>query len=275
MLTDNDVIFERIDEIVELAYVDFTFDLIGADFFTAEQRTQVESLGLIIGRRPLVELLYMLVRMRSTPGYRTDRTLNQLLAEIQETGVLPVINDAHQYSINHAKAQMNEAIETTKTEVKKKVKQEILKVNNDFKNDVAVSRITTLPDLQKRRDDYTNLMLIGIGALSIGLHKNFVKGFTTALTDMVNNSVVDEATTQVAMDELPAKVEVYKRVINDASLCPWCSSFYTEADGQPKIYELSELQANGTNEGKPKSAWLPVVGATHPRCRCQLQYVKS
>ena len=53
--------------------------------------------------------------------------------------------------------------------------------------------------------------------------------------------------------------------------CQWCDKFYTEG-GKPKEYRLSELVANGSNYGKPKSAWLPTISVTHPRCRCQLHY---
>ena len=52
--------------------------------------------------------------------------------------------------------------------------------------------------------------------------------------------------------------------------CHWCNKAYNNDDGTPKIYKLSELQANGSNLGLPKGAWKPVIGAHHFRCRCQL-----
>lgn len=53
--------------------------------------------------------------------------------------------------------------------------------------------------------------------------------------------------------------------------CEWCHHFYLNNDGTPKVYKLAELQNNGTNIGKPKQAWKPVLGPTHIRCRCQLE----
>jgi len=58
--------------------------------------------------------------------------------------------------------------------------------------------------------------------------------------------------------------------VNDGHLCIYCDHFYTAADGSPRVFTLSELQKNGSNEGKKKSQWKPTLDSTHPRCRCQL-----
>ena len=36
---------------------------------------------------------------------------------------------------------------------------------------------------------------------------------------------------------------------------------------KPRIFLLSELEANGTNVGRKRRDWLPTVGAVHPWCR--------
>ncbi len=52
--------------------------------------------------------------------------------------------------------------------------------------------------------------------------------------------------------------------------CPHCKRLYLGADGQPKIFKLSNLQANGTNVGKKVAEWDAVVGTLHPHCQCVL-----
>jgi hypothetical protein len=47
--------------------------------------------------------------------------------------------------------------------------------------------------------------------------------------------------------------------------CPDCEEHYTEG-GMPKIFKLSELEGNGTNVGKKRAAWLPVIPPMHPHC---------
>lgn len=64
--------------------------------------------------------------------------------------------------------------------------------------------------------------------------------------------------------------EVYKRVFKEA--CKYCIKAYlTNGIGsEPKIFKLSELRANGTNEGRKVADWLPVLGVMHPYCRCSI-----
>lgn len=269
-------LIDRIDEIVERSYIGFTHDLIGDDFFSEEQKRTLEGLGLIVGRKPLIELLYVLVRQRSTPGYKKDASLQMLLDDVTRSGILPAVRDTEAYTIEHAKHEVKEAVETSKSDLKKKVKQEITQVNNEYKNEIATERIDTIPNLAEKNTKFSNLLLAGVAGLLVATQTNFVRSFTTSITNLANHAAVDELVGQVTIDGgSPADVRVYKEVINDSSLCQWCQDFYMSADGSPIVYKLSELQRNGSNFGKPKSAWLPTVDAVHPRCRCQLHYISD
>lgn len=63
---------------------------------------------------------------------------------------------------------------------------------------------------------------------------------------------------------------VYKDVYPGA--CRHCIRLYlTNGIGsQPKIFKLSILRANGDNYGLKPPDWKPIVGSTHPFCRCTL-----
>lgn len=61
---------------------------------------------------------------------------------------------------------------------------------------------------------------------------------------------------------------VFKRPMPDA--CEACQRLHLGEDGQPMLWRLSALVANGTNVGKKRVDWLPVVGSVHPHCQCQL-----
>lgn len=69
--------------------------------------------------------------------------------------------------------------------------------------------------------------------------------------------------------------EVWKRVFQSA--CKHCLSLYTTAGflSEPKVFKLSELRANGSNIGRKTSEWKPVVGSTHPFCRCLLKHKRK
>lgn len=274
MLVGKDL-YSKIDEIVERSYLSFAFMLIGADMLSEEQKKQVESLGLIVGRKPLIELLYMLIRNRPTEGYRKDATLSSLLDSIASMGILPVINDAQQATLDTGKASMHDAVENTKQEIRKKIRQQVVEMNKQHRQEVAVRRIDSAPQVKDRGDALRSKLLETIPALLLTAKEAFERSFSSSLTDFINDSVVDSATADSLFTGVsPKDVMVYKKVVDDASLCRWCRRLYSNADGSPRLFTLSELQSNGSNYGKKKSEWKATISKTHPRCRCLLFYRK-
>lgn len=73
----------------------------------------------------------------------------------------------------------------------------------------------------------------------------------------------------------PKHTMVAKQPAPDA--CPDCVRLHLTA-GQgspPRTFRLSELQANGTNVGRKRNAWMAVVGPVHPWCSCELIHVPA
>lgn len=67
--------------------------------------------------------------------------------------------------------------------------------------------------------------------------------------------------------------QVYKDVY--AGACRHCIRLYLTAGigSAPKLFPVQELVDNGTNIGVKAENWMPVVGATHPWCRCTINHV--
>ncbi len=59
-------------------------------------------------------------------------------------------------------------------------------------------------------------------------------------------------------------VLVAKRPLPGA--CKHCLRLHLGSDGQPRIFPLSLLEANGSNYGRKAADWRPVVGSVHPNC---------
>ena len=55
--------------------------------------------------------------------------------------------------------------------------------------------------------------------------------------------------------------------------CPECRRDYLDLNQKPKIWKLSDLEANGTNIGVPKKLRKPVLPPHHPWCLCEVDYV--
>jgi hypothetical protein len=71
----------------------------------------------------------------------------------------------------------------------------------------------------------------------------------------------------------PETINVAKQPNPDA--CPDCIRLHLESGpgSNPRIFVLSELQENGTNVGRKRNAWKPVVGPVHPWCGCELIHI--
>lgn len=65
---------------------------------------------------------------------------------------------------------------------------------------------------------------------------------------------------------------VFRRPSPDA--CPECKKLYLRPDGvTPRIFKLKYLIRNGTNVGRKRQDWRPVVQSTHPNCACTLSVI--
>lgn len=265
---------DRINEAVDQAYLSFLITMIGYAALSEEDKRKATTIGLVQINRPLIESLYQIARERGNEATRKPMKLRDLIAWAGLSGVV-ALTDAQVYTLEHAKREMYDAIENSREDYKKKIRQEVLRANADARA-MELSQTATVQERQQRKQLLISTLLIGLAGVLEKLQENFTKGATVALTNLVNNAAVDEVTTNNLIAQLPtSEIRVYKRVKNDGRLCAWCNKFYTNKDGSPKVYRLTDLLANGSNDGLPKSAWKPVVGSTHPRCRCELHYLAA
>lgn len=265
---------DRINEAVDQAYLSFLITMIGYAALSDDDKRKATSVSLVQINRPLIESLYQIARERGNEATRKPMKLRDLIAWAGLSGVLP-LTDAQVYTLEHAKREMYDAIENSREDYKKKIRQEVLRANADARA-MELSQSATVQERQQRKQLLISTLLIGLSGVLEKLQENFTKGATVALTNLVNNAAVDEVMINNLVSQLPtSEIRVYKRVKNDGRLCAWCNKFYTNKDGSPKVYRLTDLLANGSNDGLPKSAWKPVVGSTHPRCRCELHYLAA
>ncbi|MBJ7435227.1 MAG: hypothetical protein JHC54_05530 [Acinetobacter sp.] len=95
------------------------------------------------------------------------------------------------------------------------------------------------------------------------------------IADYVMHSAFDQGRAQqILKDEGPDSL-VYKDVYDKA--CSSCIDLYLTAGpgSEPKKFKLIDLLQNGSNIGVKKPDWKPVIGSTHPWCRCTLNKVPS
>lgn len=94
--------------------------------------------------------------------------------------------------------------------------------------------------------------------------RNWDRIATTELHGAHQNGVADDL-----MGRYGAEVRVAKRPTPDA--CEHCKRLHLVGGvGPPRVFKLSELQANGTNFKKKAREWQAVVGSVHPNCQCMM-----
>lgn len=94
------------------------------------------------------------------------------------------------------------------------------------------------------------------------------------ISDFVMHRALDEGRAVAFATQAEKQGQPDPWVFKDvyAGACKHCIRLYlTNGTGSaPKVFRLSELQANGSNVGRKVADWKPVVGPTHPYCRCTL-----
>lgn len=260
---------KSINEIVDRAYLDFTYTLVGNEFFSEEDKKKVESLGMVLGRRPLIEILYLLARLRVSKQFKDQKTLDELLESINKKIPLVKIDELQKETLQNAKQMTYETIKANKNELLKKINQNILTYNNQVKIKQAIRKVSKKEEETGRKD-----FLKMLGASLLAALPTFERDITTPITNTINYGKVDEIIGK--LEDKAKDAAVYKTVVNDTHLCQWCYKFYIDSStGKPRIFKLKELAANGSNQGKSKDQWKPTVGLTHPRCRCELHYLED
>jgi hypothetical protein len=92
------------------------------------------------------------------------------------------------------------------------------------------------------------------------------------IADFVLHEAYDNGRALAIKKQHGKEALVYKRVHEEA--CKSCNSLYLKR-GVPRIFTVNQLLANGTNIGRKQKDWKPVVGPTHPWCRCDVEYIPS
>lgn len=92
------------------------------------------------------------------------------------------------------------------------------------------------------------------------------------IADYVMHEAYDNGRAMSIIRRYGPDAEVFKDVYEGA--CKHCIRLYLTGDihSEPKLFKVSVLIANGNNIGVKVADLKPVIGATHPYCRCTLNF---
>ena len=170
----------------------------------------------------------------------------------------------------------NLALDSVKKQYLGDIKSNKNKIFNDINNIISKSEKSNRYSYEKVIRDTIKEGIVNkkvnseiardLGRLTGDWNRNFNR-----IVDFVSHTAYDEGRAISIMRKHGEDALVWKKVFNSA--CKHCISLYlTKGFGsRPIIFRLQTLRENGNNIGRKVDEWLPVVGPTHPHCRCVLQ----
>jgi hypothetical protein len=177
------------------------------------------------------------------------------------------LTDLEESALESVKYQTYNDIKTLSQRIKSNISNNLNKLNKQ--KSLAFSKI--IDDTAKK----AILMRQTQNELAMALRdttQNWIRDFDR-IAACVMHDAYDQGRAQSIIRIYGEDAKVYKDVYEYA--CDDCIRLYlTNGLGSaPKIFKISELIANGSNIGKSSKDWLPVIGFTHPYCRCTLSNV--
>lgn len=264
MLTPNQI--DELLRLLEYQHILFSARHVGTEVLSEKDLQLLSEFGvdpIKLSTISSVEEAYRFGMLSEALGHTraSDLSYNDLKKFISEGRYLPyttaeqaTLNHLKQTTYSHIKGLGNKIAQDTRTvliesDQKRRVKYE--KVLKKEMTEAALNRQTigeTVLNIGNRTGDWSR----DFGRIvETELHNAFEHGRSAAIKKRNGGD---------------ADVYVYKDVYLGA--CWHCIRlFLTNGIGsKPKIFELSELEANGTNYGLKTKDWKPVLGPVHPYC---------
>jgi len=180
------------------------------------------------------------------------------------------LNDVEQHAVDHVKENTAQTVQRLSSQFQQKVEGLIRDGNFEHRNVIQTEGVKPAFVSALEEDKKIGEIVKHLREATGDFARDWRR---VAITEMNNAQSYGAADAIVKRNKGKAPADetyVYKLVVRDAALCPYCRKFYLNPDGTPKIYKMSELMRNGTNYGKKASQWKPVIGSTHPNCRDRL-----
>jgi hypothetical protein len=248
----------------------FVAENMGADYLSQDELSSLEEIGFSTKEmyglhKDQLFLQYQLGMMSEVLGkFKTNQiTFTQLVDDVRRGRYVP-LSPREEFSLQSIKRQALGDIKAYKG-----------KVFNDLNNIITYSE-------KNNRKAYEREIRKEVekGIADRASYKEVAQNLGHKTGDWLRNwDRIVQYTSHLAFDEGRAAIFeriggedqiVYKDVY--AGACQHCIRLYlTEGIGsEPKLFKLSELKDNGSNIGLKVADLKPVIGPTHPHCRCTL-----
>lgn len=263
---------EKIRNIIRQRYNYLKIKFGGPDVLSVEEIKELEAEGLLTPGESvsMIEDAYHIGRARNDtrkPADREDMSLSQFEQRLKVRST--PITDAEKYALEHAKESMGSAITSLGNKFKTFADSVIANNNLDYRNSILTDEMKPVIFEGIERGDTIAQIASDLRDKTGEAYRDWKRVAATEISSAMNLGEAD-----AIVERNPGKdsqeIYVFKYVNKDGATCKHCKRAYLNFDGSPKIFKLSELQANGNNYGVKAADYKPTIGPLHPLCRCHL-----
>ena len=259
----------------------FTASVLGVDSLTDEEQEELKANDKLPKKSlDLVERSFVLGRLKSILKRAEFGKISyeELVHEANSIKLSPI----EELALQQAKLKAAAHIKRIADDIAADVYSELQKASKDTVSEATVRNII--------KDE------VQLAILNRKTHQELASSLASRLKtkykknwSLIAETELHAAKTQGIAQAILSGVDVYSgvggpdarvSVIPKPTACEDCKGQYLDPNGNPKIFNLGELIANGTNADSNHSKrqgihiyWKPVLPPLHPRCRCDLQYI--
>lgn len=243
--------WEKIQKTIKVFHLNFLYDLIGGRFLSKQE---IDFLKKELGKDKfkkenisLLDKIFILGKLSQKLGINNINKVNiEDFEKFVKEENIPNFNTIENKSLNSLKRQAYLDILGKQFACEKEARQIVLNEENKNNGKIKMSNLTKA--LKEKFEELSDIK----------------KSVNYISESVFNNGRVDE------IKEETGEEDPYVYIVSRSNCCPHCRRVYQTSNG-PKIFKLSELQANGNNIGiKNPNNWKPTIPCLHPSCYCIL-----
>lgn len=246
----------------------FVANFINPALLSPETRARLERLGLVKPEAQTVKEAYFLGTLAAhAPGEAEKMTYPQLLAQVRARPV--PLSREERHAVTEAEATAGQYITGLATRISADTGQTVANMSPGAVEAYQAKVRGVVSDAIRDRKTVSQLKS-DLGHATGDWTRNLER---VANTEM--SAAVSLGTAYAAVERAKGK-PVRACKISAKNCCKWCAKLWIDdKTGNPRIFDLAELEANGTNVGRKASQYLPTLGPTHPNCLCSLTIVPT
>jgi len=266
---------EQIQEILKTVDMNTKFlaaKVLGSDILTKEDKKDLEKWGFnleeIQQEFPSFVQSYHFGRLSALIGDVNSKKISykDFIEHLRRGQYLP-LTEVEKYSLNVAKQRTYGHItglgEGMKTNISQVIRQTEQERRADYEKVIKKELEKGVADRKSLKEIVSDL-----GHKTGDWSRNWGRIVSTEM-----NNIFQQGRSDMYKERYGDDVRVYKDVYPKA--CRHCIKAYTTSGlgSKPRVFKLSELEANGSNIGKKVADWLPTLQGMHPYCRCTLRNI--